>query len=131
MDAGRGAGVRQAAAALVDAKGEAVEEGQGAELAAVGAVAAAVEAAVQFQVDVLCELGVAQFALVRFLPRVEAQVCFQVAGAAEAFVTHLECMKRKVKASASNTLITGCLRKLNGLCYSGKTWTSFLMVLIV
>lgn len=65
-------GVSQAAAALVDAEGEAMEEGLGAELAVVGAVTAAVEAAVQFQMDVLGELGVAQLALVRFFPRVEA-----------------------------------------------------------
>lgn len=65
-------GVSQAAAALVYAEGEAVEEGLGAELAAVGAVTAAVEAAVQFEVDVLGELGVAQLALIRFFPRVEA-----------------------------------------------------------
>lgn len=83
-------GVSQAAAALVDAEGKAVEEGLGAELAAVGTIAAAVEAAVQFEVDVLGELGVAQLTLVGFLPRVEAEVCFQVAGAAEAFVTHLK-----------------------------------------
>lgn len=72
----RSAGVDEAAAALVDAQGEAVEEGLGAELAAVGAVAAAVEAPVQLQVDVLGELGVAHLALVRFFPRVEAKVCF-------------------------------------------------------
>lgn len=77
----------------MDAKGEAVEEGLGTELAAVGAVAAAVEAAVQFEVDVLGELGAAQLALVWFFPRVEAQVCFQVTGATEAFVTHLESEK--------------------------------------
>lgn len=56
---------------LVDAHGEAVKEGLVAELAAVGAVPAAVEAAMQLQVDVLGELGVADLALVRFLPRVE------------------------------------------------------------
>lgn len=65
-------GVSHAAAALVDAEGEAVEEGLGAELAAVGPVAAAVEAAVQFEVDVLGELSATQFALVRLFPRVEA-----------------------------------------------------------
>lgn len=64
---GRG-GAGRAAAALVDTQGEAVEEGLGAELAVVGAVTAAVEASVQFQVDVLGELGVTQFALVRFFP---------------------------------------------------------------
>lgn len=68
----RSVGVGQAAAALVDAQGEAVEEGLGAELAAVGAVTAAVEAAVQLQVDVLRELGVAHLALIRFFPRMEA-----------------------------------------------------------
>lgn len=62
--------VSQATAALVDTKGEAVEEGLGAELAAVGAVAAAVEASVQFEVDVLGKLCAAQLALVRFFPRV-------------------------------------------------------------
>lgn len=67
-----------------------MEEGLGAELAAIGPVAAAVEATVQFEVDVLGELGAAQLALVWPFTRVEAQVCFQVAGAAEAFVTHLE-----------------------------------------
>lgn len=73
----------------MDAQREAVEEGLGAELAVVRAVAAAVEAAVQFEVDVLGELGAAQLALVRFFPRVESQVCLQVAGAAKALVTYL------------------------------------------
>lgn len=68
----RSVGVGQAAAALVDAQGEAVEEGLGAELAAVGAVTAAVEAAVQLQVDELRELGVTHLALIRFFPRMEA-----------------------------------------------------------
>lgn len=54
------------------AEGEAMEEGLGTELAAVGAVTTAVEAAVQFEVDVLGELGVAQLALIRFFPRMEA-----------------------------------------------------------
>lgn len=76
MDIDGGVGACQAATALVDAQGEAVEEGLGAELAAVGAVAAAVEAAVQLQVDVLGELGVAHLALVRFFPGMEAEVCF-------------------------------------------------------
>lgn len=80
----------QAAAALVDAEREAVEKGLGAKLAAVGAIAATVEAAVKLEVNVLGELGAAQLALVRFLPRMESQVCFQVAGATETFVTHLE-----------------------------------------
>lgn len=68
----RSIGVNQAAAALMDAKGEAVEEGLGTELAAVWAVTAAVEATMQFEVDVLGELGATQLALVRFFPRVEA-----------------------------------------------------------
>lgn len=46
-----------------------MEKGLGAELAAVGTVLVAVEAAVKLQVDVLGELGVAYLALVRFFPR--------------------------------------------------------------
>lgn len=76
----------------MDTEGKAVEESMGAELAAIGPVPTAVEAAVQLQVDVLRELGVAQLALIRFLSRVQAKVCFQVTGAAEAFVAHLENM---------------------------------------
>lgn len=95
VDCGAGAG--RAAAALVDAKGEAVEEGLGAELAAVRAVAAAVKAAVQLEVDVLGELGAAQLALVRFFPGVETQMCFQVAGATETLLTHLENTKETVR----------------------------------
>lgn len=76
VDVDGGVGACQAATALVVAQGEAVEEGLGAELAAVGAVAAAVEAAVQLQVDVLGELGVAHLALVWFFPGMEAEVCF-------------------------------------------------------
>lgn len=79
-----------------------MEEGLGAERAAVGAVAAAVEPPVQFEVDVLGELGVAQLALVGFLPGVEAEVCLQVAGATEPFVTHLESMTRRVRASVGD-----------------------------
>lgn len=90
VDGSVGAG--RAAAVLMDAEGEAVEESMGAELAAVGPVAAAVEAAVQLQVDVLRELGVAQLALIRFLSRVQTEVCLQVTGAAEAFVAHLDNM---------------------------------------
>lgn len=90
VDVDGSAGVGRAAAVLVDAEGEAVEEGLGAQLAAVGPVTAAVEAPVELEVDVLGELGAAQLALVWFLARVESQVCFQVAGAAEAFVTHLD-----------------------------------------
>lgn len=62
----------QAAAVLVDAQGEVMEKGLAAELAAVGAVLVAVEAAVKLQVDVLGELGVADLALVRFLSRMQA-----------------------------------------------------------
>lgn len=47
-----------------------MEEGLGAELAAVGAVMVAVETAMQLKVDVLGELGVAYLALVRFFSRV-------------------------------------------------------------
>lgn len=83
-----------AAAVLVNAEGKVVKEGMGAELAAVEPVAAAVETAVQFQVDVLRELGVAQLAMIRFLSRVQPKVRFQVTGAAEALVAHLEDMKR-------------------------------------
>lgn len=54
----------------MDAEREMVEKGLGAELAAVGTVAAAVETAVQLEVDVLREFGVAQLALVRLFPRV-------------------------------------------------------------
>lgn len=61
-------GVR--AAVLVNAEGEAVEEGMAAELAMVRAFPGAVEAAVQLQVDVLGELGATQLTLVRLLPRV-------------------------------------------------------------
>lgn len=43
-----------------------MEEGLGAELAAMGTVMVAVEAAMQLQVDVLGELGVAYLALVGF-----------------------------------------------------------------
>lgn len=70
MHIGRHAGVSWAGAALVDAEREMVEKGLGAELAAVGTVAAVVETAVQLEVDVLRELGVAQLALVRLFPRV-------------------------------------------------------------
>lgn len=89
MRVDRGVGATRAAAALMDAEGEAVEKGLGAELASVRVVTAAVKAAVEFEVDVLGELGVAELALVRLFPRVEAQVGFQVAGAAEALVAHL------------------------------------------
>lgn len=90
MDIDRCIGVSQAAAALVDAEREVVEKGLGAKLAAVRAVTATVEAAMKLEVNVLGELGATQLALVRFFPRVESQMSFQVAGATEAFVTHLE-----------------------------------------
>lgn len=51
---------------------------------------AGVQALVQLEMDKLGELGRAQLALVRLLARMEAQVGLQVAGAAEALVTHLE-----------------------------------------
>lgn len=51
---------------------------------------AGVQALVQLEVDKLGELGWAEFAVVGLFPRVEAQVSFQVAGAAEALVTNLE-----------------------------------------
>lgn len=70
-----------------------MEEGLGAELAAVGAVMVAVETAMQLQVDVLGELGVAYLALVRLFSRVQTLVCLQIAGAAEAFVTNLKGKK--------------------------------------
>lgn len=56
---------------LVDAEGEVMEKGLGAELAAVGTVLVAVEAAVKLQVDVLGELGVAYLALVRLFSRMQ------------------------------------------------------------
>lgn len=58
---------------------------------------AGVQALVQFEVDKLSELGWAEFAVVGLLPRVEAQVSFQVAGAAEALVTNLEEERRQKK----------------------------------
>lgn len=56
-----------------------------------------VEAAVELQVDELSEAGRADAALVRLLPRVQTLVRFQVAGAAEALVTHLKEKKRNEK----------------------------------
>lgn len=108
----------------MDVEGEAVEEGMGAQLAVVRAVAAAVEPAVELQVDVLGELGAAQLALVRFFPRVESQMCFQVAGAAEALLTHLQKhdMKR-FRASASNTKTI--IIKTRGASMSRSSWKSF------
>lgn len=50
---------------------------------------AGMKAFVQLQVDELRELSWAEFAVIRLFPRVKAQVSFQVAGAAEALVTHL------------------------------------------
>ena len=66
----RSVAVGRAAAALMDAEREAVEEGVGAERAAVGALTRAVEAPVELQVDVLGELGATQLALVGLLSRV-------------------------------------------------------------
>lgn len=74
----------------MDSQREAVEIRLGAELAAIGTVTAAVEPAVELEMNVLRKFSAAQFALVRFFPRVQAQVCFQVAGAAETLVTNLE-----------------------------------------
>lgn len=82
----RSVGAGEAAAALVDSQREAVEIRLGAELAAT--VTAAVEPAVELEMNVLRKFSAAQFALVRFFPRVQAQVCFQVAGAAETLVTN-------------------------------------------
>lgn len=74
-----------------------MEEGLAAELAAVGVVMVAVETAMQLQVDVLGELGVAYLALVRFFSRVQTLVRLQIAGAAKAFVTNLKGIKKKKK----------------------------------
>lgn len=74
-----------------------MEKGLGAQLAAVGAVVVAVETAMQLQVDVLGELGVAYLALVRFFSRVQTLVRLQIAGAAEPFVTNLKGRKTLVK----------------------------------
>lgn len=49
-----------------------------------------VKALVQLEVDELGKLGRAEFAVVGLLSGMEAQVGFQVAGAAEALVTNLE-----------------------------------------
>lgn len=84
-----------------------MQEGLGAELAAVGTVAGAVETAVQLEVDVLGELGVAQLALVGLFPRVEAQVGFQVAGAAETLVTHLDGKKHNDIGEVLGPVIVG------------------------
>lgn len=51
---------------------------------------AGVQALVELEVDELGELCRAEFAVVGLLPRVKAQVGFQVAGAAETFVANLE-----------------------------------------
>lgn len=66
---------------------------------------AGVQALVQLEVDKLGELGWAEFAVVGLFPRVEAQVSFQVAGAAEALVTNLEeetARKEMMSAACSN-----------------------------
>lgn len=78
-----------------------MDKGLCADMAAEGAFSAAVEAAVQFKMDVLGEFGAAQLALVGFLSRVKALVSLEVAGAAEAFVTHLE-RKAKVQGYFKN-----------------------------
>lgn len=51
---------------------------------------AGVQTLVQLEVDKLGELGWAELAVVGLLPRMEAQVSFEVAGAAEALVANLE-----------------------------------------
>lgn len=51
---------------------------------------AGVQALVQFEMNKLGELCWAEFAVVGLFTRVETQVSFQVAGAAETFVTNLE-----------------------------------------
>lgn len=63
---------------------------------------AGVQALVELEVDKLGELCRAEFAVVRLLPRVKAEVSFQVAGAAEAFVTNLEETERKLKSATYN-----------------------------
>lgn len=70
-----------------------MDEASGAGLAGIRAVAGAVKPTVEFKVDVLGKLHSTQLALIRLLSRVQTQVCFQVAGAAEAFVAHLWTFK--------------------------------------
>ena len=84
-----GAVGRQAVALQVEAQAAHVDVVALAVGALVGALAG-VQALVQLEVDELGELGGAQLALVGLLSRVQAQVGLQVAGAAEALVTHLE-----------------------------------------
>lgn len=93
LDFGTGGGA--AAGALVEVQGEAVDEAPGAGLAGVGPLAGAVQPTVEFEVDVLGELHPTQLTLVRLLSRVQTQVGFQVAGAAEAFVAHLWTFRRE------------------------------------
>lgn len=49
---------------------------------------------VQFEVDKLCKLGWTDLALVGLFTRVQPQMGFQVAGAAETLVTHLRGQSR-------------------------------------
>lgn len=63
---------------------------------------AGVQALVELEVDELGELCRAELAVVRLLPRVKAQVGFQVAGAAEAFVTDLEETEQKLESATYN-----------------------------
>lgn len=65
---------------------------------------AGVQALVKLEVDELGELGRAEFAVVRLLPRVKAEVSFQVAGAAETFVTNLEEMEQKLTSVTYNNI---------------------------
>lgn len=76
-------------------QGEAMDETSCADLATVGPIGRAVQPSVEFEVDVLGELDAAQFALIWLFSRVQTQVSLQVAGAAEAFVTHLWRFKDK------------------------------------
>lgn len=75
--------------ATVQPEGKVMEEATVAQQAAVWSLTRAVHAAVQLQVDVLRELGATHFTLVGLLPRVQAQVRLQVAGAAETLLAHL------------------------------------------
>lgn len=68
---------------------------------------AGVQALVELEVDKLGELCRAELAVVRLLPRVKAQVSFQVAGAAEAFVTNLEETEQKLESATCNNIQRG------------------------
>lgn len=90
---GAGAG-RQAVALQVEPQAAQVD----VVAVAVGAFVrslAGVQPLVQLEVDELGELCGAEFAVVRLLPRVEAEVGFQVAGAAETLVANLEERQNK------------------------------------